>query len=197
MASRIKHCRIGLAVAALTAIPGAAAFAAEGMPQLDFANPLTTAQIVWGAVIFLALYMVFSRSALPKVAEVLETREAQIAGDLDAARGAKAAADTAVAEVNAATARARAEAQAAINAAIEKAKQEAAERAGVLNERLDQQLAASEAQIASARASALGAMRQVASDTAEVVIDRLTGRQADRGDVENAVGAALSARGLA
>ena len=27
------------------------------MPQLDFANPLTTCQVVWGAMIFAVLYI--------------------------------------------------------------------------------------------------------------------------------------------
>ena len=188
--------RTCLAAAALLVLSEAAASAAEGMPQLNFANPLTTAQIVWGGIIFFALYLIFSRSALPLVAEVLENREARIAGDLEAARGAKTSADTAVAEVNAATARARSEAQAAINAAVDQANLEAADRARVLNERLEQQLQASEQQIAAARNSALGAMREVATNTATAVVDRLTGRPSDSRAVEDAVGAALTARGL-
>ena len=36
-------------------LPGVAH--AEGMPQLDFANPLTTSQVVWGALIFIVLYI--------------------------------------------------------------------------------------------------------------------------------------------
>ena len=44
------------------------------MPQLDFANPLTIAQIVWLAIIFFTLYLLLSRWALPQVAEVLEVR---------------------------------------------------------------------------------------------------------------------------
>ncbi len=198
MPSRIvPACRAGLAGATLLMLSDAAASAAEGMPQLNFANPLTISQIVWGAIIFFALYVIFSRSALPQVAEVLANRESRIAGDLEAARGAKVSADNAVAEVNAATARARADAQSAINAALDKAKQEAADRARVLNERLDQQLQASEQQIAAARKSALGAMREVATDTATVVVDRLTGQSADRRAIEDAVTTALASRGLA
>ena len=37
------------------------------MPQLDFANPLTTSQVVWGAIIFVVLYVLLSRIGLPKV----------------------------------------------------------------------------------------------------------------------------------
>ena len=28
---------------------------AEGLPQLDFANPLTTYQVIWGVVLFVLL----------------------------------------------------------------------------------------------------------------------------------------------
>ncbi|MBV9653824.1 MAG: F0F1 ATP synthase subunit B' [Acetobacteraceae bacterium] len=190
-------CRFACLAAALLLLSGAAASAAEGMPQLNFANPLTLAQIVWGAIIFAVLYVIFARSSLPQVAEVLANRETRITGDLEAARDAKAAADTAVAEVNAATARARSEAQASINAAVEQAKKEAADRARVLNERLEQQLQTSEGQIAAARNSALGAIREVATDTARVMVSRLTGRTPDRQAIDDAVGQALAARGQA
>ena len=44
------------------------------MPQIDFTTPLTTSQVVWGAVIFIVLYFTLSRNALPLVASVLEER---------------------------------------------------------------------------------------------------------------------------
>ena len=48
-----------------------------------------------------------------------------------------------------------------------------------------------------ARAAAMGALRQVAGETAAVVVTRLTGVQASQPSVDAAVGAALAARGLA
>jgi F-type H+-transporting ATPase subunit b len=184
--------RAGLA-AGLLSLP-AAARAAEGMPQLEFGNPLTISQVVWGAVIFLALYLVFANWGLPRVASVLEERDARINGDLDAARQAKANADAAVAELTDATQKARAEAQAAINAAVEQAKKEAGERSHALNERLEAQLREAERRIAGARNAAVGALRQVATETATLVVGRLTGRPPDQQAIEGAVGAALAAR---
>ena len=64
-----------------SAVPGAAR--ADTLPQMDFANVLTTYQVLWGAVIFLILYILASRTALPKVAAVLEARAERIAGDLE------------------------------------------------------------------------------------------------------------------
>ena len=39
---------------------------ADGLPQLDFTTPLTISQIVWGAIIFIVLYILASRFALPQ-----------------------------------------------------------------------------------------------------------------------------------
>ena len=184
-----------LLVAALLLLPTAAM--AEGMPQLDFANPLLTSQVVWLAIIFTVLYIVASRTALPKVAEVLEERATHIARDLESAQSAKSKADAAVEELTEATAKARSEAQAAINAALEQAKEDAAKQAAELNARLDRQLAESEAQIAAARTAAMGALREVATDTASTMVSRLTGAAPRADRLNGAIDRALSARGVA
>ena len=188
--------RLFAVMAALLLLP-AFASAKEGMPQLDFANPLTKAQVIWGAIIFFALYLLLSRWALPQVSSVLEERASRIAGDLEAARTAKANADAAVAELTDATQRARAEALAAINRAADRAKQIAAAQAAELNARLDAQLAEAEGRIAAARGSAVSALRHVARDTADTMITRLTGTQPDTQTVDRAVDAALAARASA
>lgn len=183
-----------LLLAAFLLLPAAAR--AEGMPQLDFANPLTTAQVVWGAIIFTLLYFLASRLALPKVADVLEERATHIARDLESAQAAKRKADGAVTELTEATAKARAEAQAAINAALDEAKAAAARDAAVLNERLERQLADSEAQIAAARTAAMGALRQVATDTASTVVARLTGAAPSQERLNSAIGRQMAVRGV-
>lgn len=182
-----------LAAAAVAFVPVPAL--ADGMPQLDFANPLTLDQVWWGAGIFIVFLLLVWRWGLPQVAQVLDERATSIAADLDAARGAKADADRASAEVAAATAAARAEGQGAINAAVDAAKQQAAAQAATLNARLEAQLAQAETQIAAARAAALGALRQVATDAAGTVVARLTGGPADPARLDRAVAEALGARG--
>lgn len=172
-----------------------AAFAAEGMPQLDFKNPLLISQVVWGAIIFIVLYVLLSRWALPQVGAVLATREARINADLDTARASKLGADAAVAELTTATAKARAEANTAINDALEQAKREAAIQTAELNARLETQTTAAEARIGEARASGVAALRQVATETANTVITRLTGQPADPARVASTVGSLLAARG--
>lgn len=179
------------AVLPLTAAP---ALAGEGMPQLDFGNKLTGAQVVWLAIIFALLYVLLSKWALPQVAAVLEMRATSIAGDLDAARKAKAAADAAAAEQAKATREAHAGAQAEIAAAVGAAKAAADGEAAALNARLDRQIADAEQRIAQAQAAAMGALEQVATDTAREVVTRLTGTAVDPQHVNRAVAAVLAAR---
>ena len=164
------------------------------MPQLDFANPMTISQVVWMVLIFAGLYLLLARWALPQVAEVVDARAQRISADLDSARAAKAQSDAAIAEITEASRRANAEAQAAIGAAIAQAKSEALEQSRIADERLAGQLNEAERRIAEARTSAMGALRQVAQDTATAVVTRLTGRQPESGAVEGAVEAAMAAR---
>jgi F-type H+-transporting ATPase subunit b len=165
------------------------------MPQLDFHNILTISQVVWMALIFGAFYLLLSQWALPKVGTVLDDRAARITADLDTARLAKAEADAAVHEVHAATRKANADAQAAIAGALAQAKSEAAEQARTANERLNTQLEQAEQRIAAARVAAMGALRDVATETASAMVTRLTGQPADATSVRGAVGTALAARG--
>jgi F-type H+-transporting ATPase subunit b len=196
----VGRLRVPALAAAGTLLFSCASFAQgepKGMPQLDFRNPLTIAQVVWMAIIFLALYLLVGKWALPQVSAVLETRAATISADLDAARAAKAEADAAVAELTTATRQAQTAAQAEIASAVAAAKADADKLAVIANARLDAQLADAERQIDAARRSALGALREVASETAGMIVRRLTGIEADQTAIEQAVGPLLAARSQA
>ena len=183
------------ALGLLLLVPSAA-WAAEGMPQLDFANPLTLSQVVWLGIIFLAFYLLLSGSALPRVRAVLHDRAERIEGDLGTARTAKDEADRSTQAVLESTRAARSAAQARIAEAVNQAKAEAAARAHADDERLNAQLEAAEQRINAARAAAMGALRQVASETAGVVVQRLTGQAPAPGAVDSTVGGILAARGI-
>ena len=182
-----------LIVFGLLALP-AAATAASGMPQLDFANKLTVTQAVWLLVIFAGLYFVLSRVALPPVAQVLERRAAVINTDLDAAKGAADAAKAAQIERDKAEAKARAEAQAAVRTAIEGAKQQSSDALGAVEQRLAGELRAAEGRIATARGAAMAGIAAVAADAATAAVQRVAGFVPDRGAVDQAVAASLAAR---
>ncbi|MBP0446530.1 F0F1 ATP synthase subunit B' [Roseomonas sp. SSH11] len=165
------------------------------MPQLDFGNPLMISQVVWLLIIFGVLVFLCYQFLLPPVAEVLENRRARIAADLDAARDARAEAEAAEAGRRDSTARARAEAQASVAAAAQAAQAESAARAEALAERLNKQITEAEARIGAARDAAMGALREVATDATEALVQRLSGVQ-DKAAVQAAVQRELAARNL-
>lgn len=164
-----------LGIAALLSLAPAAAMAEGTLPQMDFHNPLTGAQVLWMVVILVVLYLLLARWGLPEMGKVLENRASVIARDLAAARGAKTAADQAVAQLNTTMAQARNTAQAQIASAVAQAKAQAGVNAAALAARLDARLAESEAQIDAARAQAMAAIKPVAEATARVILSKLTG----------------------
>jgi F-type H+-transporting ATPase subunit b len=165
-----------------------------GLPQIDFANPLTTSQVVWGALIFAVLYVMLSRGALPKVARVLEERARTISADLNAAKTAKQEADAAAAEVLRATREAQASAAAEVAQASAAAKAAAEIEAARATAVLEAQLADAEARIHAARKAAMGALREVAAEATSALAGRLMGHAPDQAAVDAAVGAALAMR---
>ncbi|MCS6931598.1 MAG: F0F1 ATP synthase subunit B' [Acetobacteraceae bacterium] len=178
-------------------LPPAAAHAAggssEGMPQLAFGNPLLLAQVVWLLVIFGGLYWALSRIVLPRVDAVIEAREARIAADLDAAQKAKQEADRAIEAYREATRRARAEAQAKVAEAVAKAEAEQNARTDAILARFNETLREADRRITGARNQAMGALAEVATDTAAALVSRLAGR-ADRARIAAAVNAEIAAR---
>ena len=165
------------------------------MPQLDFANPLTTSQVIWGAVIFVVLYLLYSRWALPQVADGAADARGQIEADLEAARGAKTAADTAMAELVRGRARSACRRAGADRAGPgSRQGRGGGRRRRRLNARLETEIAAAEHRIGAARAAALGAVQQVAVEAAQAVVARLVGTGIDPAAVERAVASTLAAR---
>ncbi|HYP62477.1 MAG TPA: F0F1 ATP synthase subunit B [Acidocella sp.] len=180
----------------LLALVPSASFA-DTMPQMDFANPLTFDQVGWMAVILVVLYLLLSRWGLPQVGKVLENRAAVIAADLSAARAAKQEADKAVAALNATISQARAVAQAEVAKAVNDAKAKAAAEAATLHASLEAKLDAAEAQIATARAAALAAIKPVAAEAASTILQKLTGQAPDDAALAPRLDSALAARKVA
>ena len=185
-----------LVLPALLLLPAAASAAertSEGMPQLAFDNPLLLAQVVWLLFIFGGLYWVLSRTVLPKVDAVIEAREGRIAADLDAAQRAKEEADRAIETYREATRRARAEAQAKVAEAVAKAEAEQNARTDAIVAKFNETLREADRRITGARNEAMGALSEVAVDTAAALVQRLVGR-VDRARVAAAVEAEIAAR---
>jgi F-type H+-transporting ATPase subunit b len=168
----------------------AAASAAEkggsgGLPQFDVTQ--WPGQMVWVLIIFAVLYVLFSRVFVPAVGGTIDVREDKISGDIGDARRAR---DAARAELEAAAgelAAARAKAQKLALDAQSEAKATAAARQAQEDAKLAQTLAAAEARIAEARGEAMRHVRTIAIETAQAIVDRLTGVGAESAEVERAL----------
>lgn len=159
------------------------------MPQLD--PSVFPTQIVWLAITFVLLYLVLSRVALPRVAEVLEARQNKIDDDLDKAAKLKSEAEATLKAYERAIAEARAEAQATLREAAEDAAKEAQARGNELNERLGRDIRAAEDRIAKAQRDAVASIADIASDAARRATERLVGKAPEGAAVKAAVDAAM------
>ena len=173
--------------AALLAFGPAAHAASSKLPQMDFTNPLLLTQIGWMAVILVVLYLVLAYWGLPRIGSTIEARRARISTDLDAAAHARADAERAIAELDAAIRSARAESERTINAAIDAARAEARAEQALVSQRLDAHLARAEASIAEARANAMGALLPIAEEVAEALATRILGHPVDRARLDRAI----------
>jgi len=174
--------------ATAAAVAGAAAEkgGSGGLPQFDVSQ--WPGQVVWVLVVFAVLFCLFRWVFVPAVAGTIGEREDKIAGDIGDARRARdaARADREGAAGELASARARAQ-RLALDAQSE-AKAAATARQAQEEAKLAETLAAAEARIAVARAEAMGHVRTIAIETAQAIVDRLTGVHAGAAEVERALG---------
>lgn len=165
--------------------PPPAAAHHSGLPQFDLTQ--WPGQIVWALLIFGVLYVLFARVFVPRVSGAIDTREDRIAGDIGDARRlrdeAQAASDAADREM--AEARARAQKVAADAKAEAKKKADLARAAE--DARLAETLAAAEARIAASRAEAMTHVGGIAGDTAQAIVEKLTGRAPSPAEVSEAL----------
>ena len=162
----------------------AAAAESAGMPQLDFST--FPNQIFWLCVTLVVIYLVLSKVALPRIASVLAERQGTITNDIAAAEELKQKA----AEAEEAYEKALADARAEASRIAGEAKAEMQAEVDVAMQKADAEIAArtaeSEARINEIRAGAAAAIREVANDTAKVVVSAL-GVDVDSAAVETAV----------
>lgn len=164
------------------------------MPQLEQVGTFLS-QLVWLFLTFGVLYVVMMRSALPRISQILATRQERIDGDLRRAEEIKSEAESVLAAYEEATARARAEAQDILRASAERFAAEAAEKNEALTRELAGQTAASEARIGAAREQAMAEVETIAVELAGLAAERLTGTAADRASAEAAVAQVMAGRG--
>jgi F-type H+-transporting ATPase subunit b len=162
--------------------------AEAGLPQLDFST--WPGQIFWLAVSFTILYLVLTRSVLPKIGGAIEDRLDKIADDLDEAGRLKAQADDAAKSYEQALADARAKAHAIAGETRDKLNAEIAKETEAAEAAFAQEAEAAEDKIRESTQAALANVRDAAADAATAIVEKLVGRAPASSAVASALDAA-------
>jgi F-type H+-transporting ATPase subunit b len=157
---------------------------AGGLPQFDLAQ--WPGQMVWMLIIFGVMFALFAKVFVPSVGGTIAEREDRISGDVGEARRLRDEADAQAAAAAAETAQARAAAQKLALDAKSKAKAEAATREAAEEAKLATTLSHAEAAINRTREAAMGHVREIAADTAQAIVEKLTGVAASADELQTA-----------
>jgi len=156
-----------------------------------FQKDTFASQLLWLAIFFIALYLIASKLALPRVGSIIADRRKRIAGDLAEAARMKDAADAAIATYEKALADARARAQAMAAETRDKLNAAAETQRKALEATLQGRLAAAEETIAAAKTAAMANVRGIAEEAAIAIVARLTGVAPSKPAAAAAVDAAI------
>lgn len=162
------------------------------MPQMEFAD--YAPQLIWLAITFITLYVLMSRVALPRIADVLEQRQLRVTNDLEQATALREEAAKALEAYEATMADARSQAHAIAMEAREQIAAEAEKRRAVFEAELDAQTAKEEDRIAKALAEVEGNVRDVAIATAQAAGLKLLGEEMPADALKRAVDSQLEQR---
>jgi F-type H+-transporting ATPase subunit b len=156
-----------------------------------FQTDTFASQLFWFAITFVALYLIISRLAIPRVGGIIDARRQSVEGDLAEAKRLKDSSDAAIAAYEKSLADARSRAQALANETREKYAAEAQAARKELDAALNARLAEAEQAIAARRTAAMGNVQDIAIATAAAIVERLTGNAPSAGDVAKAVTSTL------
>jgi F-type H+-transporting ATPase subunit b len=160
-------------------------------PFPPFNKETYASQLVWLVIIFVALYVVLSKLALPRIESIIEGRRNRIAGDLGEAQRLKEAAEAATAAYQKVLADARGNAQGIGAKARDALMAEAEARRKVTEGELNKKLEAAEKTIATTKAAAMSNVKAIATDAASAIVERLLGTAPNDKAVNDAVVDAL------
>ena len=161
------------------------------MPQIAQIDATFASQLFWLLITFGLIYFVIGRGMLPKVQSTVDMRDQRIAGDLQAAEAARAAADAAEEEYRVRAETNRAEALKVTQAAKDASARESEQRLKAADAEINGRVEAAEAQIRAAAAAAMSDVEQVAAEAAQDLVARLSGATVSSAQAADAVRAAL------
>jgi F-type H+-transporting ATPase subunit b len=163
---------------------------AHSFPPFD--RQTFPSQVLWLTFTFVALYLLMSRIALPRIDSILERRRVRISGDLAEAQRLKGESDAAIAAYEKSLAEARGRAQAVANESRQRQAAEAETARKALDATLNARIAEAEIRIAATKSAAMTNVRGIATEAAAAIVERLIGTApANRDMVAAAVADAL------
>lgn len=146
-------------------------------------------QLIWLALVFTTLYVLMSRVALPRIAEVVEGRAERIARDLEAAQKLKGETDKALAAYEKAHADARAKASAIAKETRDRLQAETDKERARVDKDMNSRIADAETRIAATKTKALASVNDIAADVAGSLVSSLSGQAATADEIRNALAA--------
>jgi F-type H+-transporting ATPase subunit b len=161
----------------------------RGFPPFD--SQTFASQLVWLAVTFVALYLLMSRVALPRIGSILDDRRRHIEDDLAQAQRFKGLSDDAIAAHEKALNDARARAQVLAGETRTNAMAAAEARRRELDAKLSGHISEAEKVIAGKRSAALANVAAIAGEAASAIVERLIGTKPPTHEVGEAVDAVL------
>jgi F-type H+-transporting ATPase subunit b len=162
------------------------------MPQLNQLSDVALSQFLWLAIGLGFIFFVIARGMVPKIQATMDSRDKQIADDLERAQAARAEADETEAAWRARMDAARAEAARLAQEAKQKSAAKTEEKVRAAAEKLNVKVEAAEARIREAVNAARGEIEGVAAEATRDMIERLTGVKVDSKDAAQAVKAELN-----
>jgi len=162
------------------------------MPQLD--PSLFPTQLFWLLATFLALFLIAWKVALPRITEVLNSRQNRIDGDLEKARALKEEAEEVIAAYEKTLADASLQAQDIHRQVMQKLTEERTKRQEDLSRKLSAQARDAENRISSEKRHAVENIRDAALGVVQSAATRLIGVEVADADADRAIRAAMEER---
>jgi F-type H+-transporting ATPase subunit b len=159
------------------------------MPQLEISTFLP--QIFWLVITFFALYIVMWKLAVPRIADVLESRQKRIEDYLEKAAKAKQEAEKTLLSYEVSIQEARAKAQ-NIHVSFAKKLSEEIEASEIeATEKFNKKITENEIEIQAAIDKIVRNTQESAIEVAVEAINRLTGQLPDKKEINSAIERAL------
>ena len=162
------------------------------MPQLSQLSQVYLSQFLWLAIALAFIFFVIARGMVPKIQATVDQRESKIAGDLEAAQRARAAADQTEAEWRNGMDAARVEASRIAQEAKQTSGRETETKVKAAADRINVKVEAAQAQIRTALEAARSEIETVAADATREMVARLTGITVNPAEAAAAVKAELN-----